>query len=59
MEKIYPDVRSRSSLTVFKIYEETGEWFDLSQLPIERASISFGGAQAKENGYFVTDKCIG
>ena len=59
MEKIYPDPRSRSALTVFKIYEGTGEWFDLSQLPIERASFSFGGAPAKETGYFVTDKCIG
>ena len=38
MEKIYPDVRSHSALTVFKIYEGTGEWFDLSKLPIERAS---------------------
>lgn len=59
MEKIYPDPRSRSALTVFKIYEGTGEWFDLSKLPIERASFSFGGAQAKETGYFVTDRCIG
>ena len=59
MEKIYPDVRSHSALTVFKIYEGTGEWFDLSKLPIERASFFFGGAQAKETGYFVTDKCIG
>ena len=57
MEKIYPDVRSHSALTVFKIYEGTGEWFDLSKLPIERASFTFGGAQAKETGYFVTDKC--
>lgn len=47
MEKIYPDVRSRSVLTVFKIYEGTGEWFDLSKLPIERASFFFGDAQAK------------
>lgn len=59
MEKIYPDVRSRSALTVFQIYEGIGEWFDLSKLPIERANFSFGGAQTKENGYFVTDKCIG
>ena len=59
MEKIYPDVRSRCALTVFKVYEGTGEWFDLSKQPIERASFSFGGAQAKKTGYFVTDKCIG
>lgn len=59
MEKLYHDARSRSALTVFKICEGTGEWFDLSQLPIERASFSFGGAQVKESGYFATDKCIG
>lgn len=59
MEKIYPDVRSRSALTVFKIYEGSGEWFDLSKLPIERATFTFGGAQEKSSGYYVTDKCIG
>lgn len=59
MEKIYPDARARSALTVFKIYEGTGEWFDLSKRPIERASFSFGGARAKDTGYFVTGRCIG
>lgn len=58
MEKIYPDVCSRSVLTVFKIYEGVGEWFDLTKLPIERNSFSFGIAQPAENGYFVTEKCI-
>ena len=59
MEKIYPDEASRSGLTVFKICEGTGEWFDLSKHPIERAAFSFGGAQEKASGYFVTGKCIG
>lgn len=59
MEKIYPDVRAQSALTVFKIHEGTGEWFDLSKRPIERVSFSFGGVQTKEKGYFVTDRCIG
>ena len=59
MEKIYPDADSRGALTVFQIYEGTGEWFDLSRFPIERASFSFGGIQADEAGYFVTDRCIG
>ena len=59
MEKIYPDVKSRSALTVFKVYEGAGECFDLSKQLIERASFSFGGAREKETGYFVTDKCIG
>lgn len=59
MEKIYPDVHSRMALTVFKIYEGSGEWFDLSKHPIERAGFSFGGVQTKKSGYFVTEKCIG
>lgn len=59
MEKLYPDASSRRALTVFQIYEGSGEWFDLSKLPIERAGFSFGGIQVKKNGYFVTDKCIG
>lgn len=59
MEKIYPDPASRSALTVFRIEEGTGEWFDLSKLPIERASFSFGGGRQEAVGYFVTDRCIG
>ena len=59
MWEIYPTQESQKALTVFQIYEGVGEWFDLSQQPIERPSFSFGGAQAKEPGYFVTDKCIG
>lgn len=59
MEQIYPDARSRSALTVFQIYEGAGEWFDLSKKPIERFAFSFGGAQAKRTGYFVTDRCTG
>lgn len=58
MEKIYPDEGSRSALTVFKIYQGNGEWFDLSKHPIERASFPFGDVQEKTGGYFVTDKCI-
>lgn len=49
MEKIYPDIPSRSALTVFKIYEGGGEWFDLSKQPIDRASFSFGGRTGKGN----------
>ena len=56
---IYPDERSRRALTVFRVQQGTGEWFDLARLPVERFSFSFGGGQTQENGYFVTDKCIG
>ena len=59
MYEIYPDAPARSALTVFQIYEGTGEWFDLSKKPLERASFAFGGAAEVKHGYYVTDKCIG
>lgn len=59
MHEIYPTERSMQALTVFQIYEGTGEWFDLSKKPIERAAFAFGGAENKEQGYFITDACIG
>lgn len=58
MKEIYPTAESMQALTVFQIYEGTGEWFDLSKKPIERASFSFGGSQQKQEGYFITDACI-
>lgn len=59
MREIYPTDESMQALTVFQIYEGTGEWFDLSKKPIERASFSFGGAEKKPEGYFITEACIG
>lgn len=59
MRNIYPTEDSMQALTVFQIYEGTGEWFDLSKKPIERDSFVFGGAERNEDGYFITDKCIG
>ena len=59
MNEIYPTASSKEALTVFQIYEGTGEWFDLSRKPIERASFTFGGAKEKAEGYFITDACIG
>lgn len=59
MYKIYPTEKSRSALTVFNIYEGTGEWFDLSKKPIERADFTFGGADKNKSGYFVDENCIG
>lgn len=59
MNEIYPTEASRSALTVFKIYEGTGEYFDLSKKPIERAEFAFGGVSEQRVGYFVTDRCIG
>lgn len=59
MKEIYPTEESRKALTSFQIYEGGGEWFDLSKKPIERASFTFGEAERKEEGYFITDTCIG
>ena len=59
MAEIYPTDASRSALTVFQLYEGSGEWFDLSKKPIERANFSFGGTEQKQEGYLITDRCIG
>lgn len=59
MYQIYPTEESMHALTVFQIYEGFGEWFDLSKQPVERASFTFGDAEKKEEGYFITDTCIG
>lgn len=59
MAKIYPDVPSRRGLTVFQIWAGSGQWFDLSKRPIQRADFAFGGEQAAHSGYFVTDRCTG
>lgn len=59
MNEIYPTEESRRALTVFRIYEGSGEWFDLSKKPIERASFTFGGGTEAQEGYFITDACIG
>ena len=59
MHQIYPTEESMKALTVFQIYEGTGEWFDLSKKPIERASFTFGVVEKREEGYFITDACIG
>ena len=64
MHTIYPTEESMKALTVFQIYEGTGEWFDLSRKPIERASFTFGSEKAEQaaqnpEGYYITDACIG
>ena len=59
MHQIYPTEESMKALSVFQIYEGSGEWFDLSRKPIERASFTFGGVEKKREGYFITDSGIG
>lgn len=59
MYRIYSAEESRAALTVFQVFEGTGEWFDLSKRPIERASFTFGGAEEEREGYLITSACIG
>lgn len=59
MKEIYPTAESQKALTVFQLYEGSGEWFDLSKKPIERASFTFDGAKQKKEGYYITNACIG
>lgn len=59
MYEIYPTEQSRQALTVFQIFSGTGEWFDLSKKPIERASFTFGESKSSEQGYVILEHCIG
>ena len=59
MHEIYPTEEAMQALTVFQIYEGTGEWFDLSKKPIQRASFSFGGSAIRPDGYYISNGCIG
>lgn len=59
MAEIYPTQESRIALTVFQLYEGSGEWFDLSKKPMERASFTFGGAEDAALRYFINGNCIG
>ncbi|BBH26827.1 hypothetical protein SG0102_17610 [Intestinibaculum porci] len=59
MCEIYPTKASMQALTVFQIYKGSGEWFDLSKKPIERDTFTFGQAEKKAEGYFITNACIG
>lgn len=59
MYEIYPTAQSQKALTVFKLYEGSGEWFDLSKKPIERDSFTFGGVELIHDGYLITDACSG
>lgn len=59
MNKIYPTVESRAVLTVFQLYTGSGEWFDLSKTPIERATFTIGGGVPEGGGYFISGRCDG
>nr|WP_122011717.1 pyridoxamine 5'-phosphate oxidase family protein [Maliibacterium massiliense] len=59
MHDIYPNAASRAALTVFQLYEGTGQWFDLSTSPVTRDTFAFGGATPKDARYAVTGACSG
>ncbi|MCC8065225.1 MAG: 4Fe-4S binding protein [Clostridiales bacterium] len=59
MREIYPG-DTRSALEVFRLYEASGEYFDIS-VPshVTRDSIVIGQPEAVVSGYFVGSACIG
>ncbi|MCD7828782.1 MAG: 4Fe-4S binding protein [Clostridiales bacterium] len=59
MEEIYSTEQSRRALTVFRLYEGSGEWFDLSKKPVERASFVIGNAMEITREFKITEKCTG
>ena len=59
MYEIYPTAESRSALTVFRIRSGSGEWFDLSKKPIERAGFSFEDVPTRDTAFSITDSCDG
>ena len=59
MYEIYPTEESRKALVAFRIYEGTGEYFDLSSHPINRRGFSFGYTENTEERLFITEKCTG
>ena len=59
MKKIYPD-DTRDALQVFRLYQASGEYFDISNPShVTRESISIGQTIKNINGYIVGKKCIG
>ncbi|MCD7868262.1 MAG: 4Fe-4S binding protein [Clostridiales bacterium] len=59
MQIIYPG-DTRSALEVFRLYEASGEYFDISDPShVVREGILIGQAQVMESGFFVGNDCIG
>ncbi|MCD7809598.1 MAG: 4Fe-4S binding protein [Erysipelotrichaceae bacterium] len=59
MKEIYPN-DTRKALQVFRLYEASGEYFDISNPShVTRDSITIGDTIQKVNGYFVGKDCIG
>ena len=59
MLEIYPTEESRKALSAFRLYEGSGEFFDLSSKPIVRKKFSFDSTQSVREEFFITDRCTG
>ncbi len=59
MLEIYPTEESRKVLSAFRMYEGSGEFFDLSVKPIVRKNFSFGSCHTVSEEFFITDRCTG
>ena len=59
MLEIYPTNESRKALSAFRIYDGSGEFFDLSKKPIVRKSFSFGSCTSKSDVMEISDSCTG
>lgn len=59
MLEIYPTEESRKALSAFRIYDGTGEFFDLSRRPIVRKSFSFGSCTSESEAMEISDSCTG
>ena len=59
MLEIYPTEESRKALSAFRIYDGTGEYFDLSRRPIVRKSFSFGSCSSESDVMEISDSCTG
>lgn len=57
MNEVYPG-ESRYALDAFLIYAGHGEWFDLLHYPICRETFAYGGDEAEQNGFAISDRCV-
>ena len=60
MYEIYPAEESRKVLSVFRLHEGSGEYFDLSVKPIVRKEFSFGSnGRRRADAFMIADSCVG
>ena len=59
MFEIYPAEESRKALSAFRMYDGTGEFFNLSVKPIVRKPFSFGNCISESDAMEISDSCTG